>query len=221
MEKQKRGTGYSRQRAESEKHVVVCSTSLQPNIIMDFLNEFYAHPMLQNFYVVLMSPSELDPNLGSILQIPLWSQRVIYIQGSALNNSDLNRAQMEFAEACFILAARNYQDRQTADQHTILRSWAIKDYAPHVIQYIHLFKPENKMHLQHASKPITTSFLFTFLFEFKNADCLILENVVCEDEFKYALLANNCLCPGLSSFVTLLLHTSRGRFIFSSISSSF
>lgn len=34
---------------------------------------------------------------------------------------------------------------------------------------------------------------------------------MCEDEFKYAILANNCLCPGLSTFVTLLLHTSRGR----------
>ena len=47
MEKQKRGTTYSRHRAENEKHVVVCSTNLQPKIIMDFLNEFYAHPMLQ------------------------------------------------------------------------------------------------------------------------------------------------------------------------------
>ena len=36
------------------------------------------------------------------------------------------------------------------------------------------------------------------------------EHVVCEDEFKYALLANNCLCPGASTLVTLLLHTSRG-----------
>ena len=47
MEKQKRGTSYSKHRAESEKHVVVCSTTLQYNIIMDFLNEFYAHPMLK------------------------------------------------------------------------------------------------------------------------------------------------------------------------------
>lgn len=47
MEKQKRGISYSRHRAENEKHVVVCSSTLQPNIIMDFLNEFYAHPILQ------------------------------------------------------------------------------------------------------------------------------------------------------------------------------
>lgn len=34
---------------------------------------------------------------------------------------------------------------------------------------------------------------------------------MCEDEFKYALLANNCMSPGTSTLVTLLLHTSRGR----------
>lgn len=37
------------------------------------------------------------------------------------------------------------------------------------------------------------------------------EYVVCEDEFKYAMLANNCICPGISTLVTLLLHTSRGE----------
>ena len=86
-----------------------------------------------------------------ILQVPLWSQRVIYIQGSILNNNDLNRAQMDQAEACFILAPRNYHDRQAADQHSILRSWAVKDFAPNVTQYVHLLKAENKMHVQHAS----------------------------------------------------------------------
>ena len=38
-----------------------------------------------------MSPSELDQDLAMILQVPLWSERVIYLQGSALNNSDLNQ----------------------------------------------------------------------------------------------------------------------------------
>jgi potassium channel subfamily T protein 1 len=152
IENQKRATSYSRHRAENEKHVVVCCTTLQSGYIMDFLNEFYAHPMLQNFFVILLSPNDLDQHLGIILQIPIWSQRVIFIQGSALNNTDLNRAQVERAEACFILAARNYIDRQSADEHTILRSWAIKDYAPNCVQYIHLMKPQNKMHVQHASK---------------------------------------------------------------------
>lgn len=45
------------------------------------------------------------------------------------------------------------------------------------------------------------------------------EHVVCEDEFKYALLANNCTCPGASTLVTLLLHTSRGQYVYAWLSS--
>ncbi|ETN79227.1 Calcium-activated BK potassium channel alpha subunit [Necator americanus] len=37
------------------------------------------------------------------------------------------------------------------------------------------------------------------------------EVLICEDEFKYSLLANNCICPGISTFITLLMHTSRGE----------
>jgi type I site-specific restriction endonuclease len=47
MERQKLGGSYSSHRAQSEKHVVVCSTTLHADTIMDFLNELYAHPLLQ------------------------------------------------------------------------------------------------------------------------------------------------------------------------------
>ncbi|KAL0111011.1 hypothetical protein PUN28_012782 [Cardiocondyla obscurior] len=187
MERQKLGGSYSSHRAQSEKHVVVCSTTLQADTIMDFLNEFYAHPLLQDYYVVLLSPMELDTTMRMILQVPIWAQRVIYIQGSCLKDGDLARARMNEAEACFVLAARNYADKTAADEHTILRSWAVKDFAPNVPQYVQIFRPENKLHVKFA------------------------EHVVCEDEFKYALLANNCTCPGASTLVTLLLHTSRGQ----------
>lgn len=47
LEKQKLGGSYSIHRAQIEKHVVVCSTTLRADTVMDFLNEFYAHPLLQ------------------------------------------------------------------------------------------------------------------------------------------------------------------------------
>lgn len=152
--------------------------------------------------------SSPDTTMRMILQVPIWAQRVIYIQvrylmrettpdscanpfqlsqGSCLKDGDLIRARMSEAEACFILAARNYADKTAADEHTILRSWAVKDFAPNIPQYVQIFRPENKLHVKFA------------------------EHVVCEDEFKYALLANNCTCPGASTLVTLLLHTSRGQ----------
>ncbi|XP_064649247.1 potassium channel subfamily T member 2-like isoform X8 [Lineus longissimus] len=187
MERQKQGGTYSSHRAQTEKHVVVCATALHADTIMDFLNEFYAHPKLQDYFVVLLSPCELDPTMRMILQVPIWAQRVIYIQGSALKDADLTRCRMQEAEACFILTARNYADKNAVDQHTILRSWAVKDFAPTCPQYVQIFRPENKFHVKFA------------------------EHVVCEDEFKYALLANNCLSPATSTLVTLLLHTSRGQ----------
>lgn len=186
MERQKMGGNYSSHRAQNEKHVVVVATVLQADIIMDFLNEFYAHPKLQDYFVVLLSPSELDSTMKLILQVPIWAARVIYIQGSALKDTDLSRCRVQDAEACFMTAARNYTDKTAADQHTILRSWAVKDFAPQCPQCVQIFRPESKLHVRFA------------------------EHVVCEDEFKYALLANNCLCPGVSTLMTLLLHTSRG-----------
>ena len=38
------------------------------------------------------------------------------------------------------------------DQHTVLRSWAVKDFAPYCRQYIQLFKTEYKLHVRFAGK---------------------------------------------------------------------
>lgn len=48
--------------------------------------------VLQDYYVVILCPTEIDIQVRRILQIPLWSQRVIYLQGSALKDQDLMRA---------------------------------------------------------------------------------------------------------------------------------
>ncbi|XP_049326756.1 potassium channel subfamily T member 1 isoform X14 [Astyanax mexicanus] len=187
MERQKSGGNYSRHRAQTEKHVVLCVSSLKIDLLMDFLNEFYAHPRLQDYYVVILCPTEMDIQVRRVLQIPLWSQRVIYLQGSALKDQDLMRAKMDDAEACFILSSRNEVDRTAADHQTILRAWAVKDFAPNCPLYVQILKPENKFHVKFA------------------------DHVVCEEEFKYAMLALNCVCPATSTLVTLLVHTSRGQ----------
>ncbi|GAB1286092.1 Potassium channel subfamily T member 1 [Apodemus speciosus] len=187
MERQKSGGNYSRHRARTEKHVVLCVSSLKIDLLMDFLNEFYAHPRLQDYYVVILCPSEMDVQVRRVLQIPLWSQRVIYLQGSALKDQDLMRAKMDNGEACFILSSRNEVDRTAADHQTILRAWAVKDFAPNCPLYVQILKPENKFHVKFA------------------------DHVVCEEECKYAMLALNCICPATSTLITLLVHTSRGQ----------
>ncbi|XP_040818796.1 potassium channel subfamily T member 1 isoform X7 [Ochotona curzoniae] len=188
MERQKSGGNYSRHRAQTEKHVVLCVSSLKIDLLMDFLNEFYAHPRLQDYYVIILCPAEMDMQVRRVLQIPLWSQRVIYLQGSALKDQDLMRAKMDNGEACFLLSSRNEVDRTAADHQTILRAWAVKDFAPNCPLYVQILKPENKFHVKFA------------------------DHVVCEEECKFAMLALNCICPATSTLITLLVHTSRGQY---------
>ncbi|XP_076122568.1 potassium channel subfamily T member 2 isoform X2 [Alosa pseudoharengus] len=187
MERQKSGGNYSRYRAQTEKHVVLCVSCLKIDLLMDFLNEFFAHPRLQDYYVVILCPAEMDVQVRRVLHIPLWAQRVIYLQGSALKDQDLMRAKMDDAEACFILSNRFEVDRFAADHQTILRAWAVKDFAPNCPLYVQILKPENKFHVKFA------------------------DHVVCEEEFKYAMLALNCVCPATSTLITLLIHSSRGQ----------
>ncbi|PIO39327.1 hypothetical protein AB205_0144800, partial [Aquarana catesbeiana] len=130
MERQKSGGNYSRHRAQTEKHVVLCVSSLKIDLLMDFLNEFYAHPRLQDYYVVILCPTEMDLQVRRVLQIPLWSQRVIYLQGSALKDQDLMRAKMDDAEACFILSSRNEVDRTAAGRLESLTSIPPANSAP-------------------------------------------------------------------------------------------
>ncbi|ESO82923.1 hypothetical protein LOTGIDRAFT_91677, partial [Lottia gigantea] len=187
IERSKAGGEYSKNSAARNKHVVVCSTELSTDAVMDFLSEFYAHPKLEDHMVILLSSCELNNSMHFILKDPKWTHRVIYMRGSSLKDLDLRRCRINDADACFILAPHSVADKASADQHTILRSWAVKDFAPNCKQYIQLFKAQNKMHVKFA------------------------EHIVCEDEFKFALLANNCLYPGLSTLVSLLVHTSDGQ----------
>ena len=39
-----------------------------------------------------------------------------------------------------------------------MRSWAIKDFAPHCPQYVQIFRPENKFHVKFAGKIIQTEY---------------------------------------------------------------
>uniref|UniRef100_A0A0K0FKT9 Potassium channel subfamily T member 1 (inferred by orthology to a human protein) n=1 Tax=Strongyloides venezuelensis TaxID=75913 RepID=A0A0K0FKT9_STRVS len=187
LEHKRTGVDCTQGFSQGDKHVVVTITHFEADFLQNFLTEFYAHREHQGFIVVLLSPSELDDKTKLLLKIPLWSQRVVYICGSALKDEDLERAKMSTAVACFILSARHINNKVTTDEHTILRSWAVKDFANHVPQYVHIFRPETKLHIEYA------------------------EVIICEDEFKYSLLGNNAIVPGLSTFITLLFHTSRGE----------
>lgn len=77
MESQKLGGNYSRHRAQTEKHVVLCVSSLKIDLLMDFLNEFYAHPRLQvhggsRESAVTRSVQQAEPGVFLWLRTTTW-----------------------------------------------------------------------------------------------------------------------------------------------------
>lgn len=70
--------------------------------------------VFQEHIVVLMAADAMDVNMQIILKDPKWSQRVVYMRGSALKDTDLKRCRIADAEACFILAPRYIKDRSKA-----------------------------------------------------------------------------------------------------------
>lgn len=42
------------------------------------------------------------------------------------------------------------------DHQTILRAWAVKDFAPNCPLYVQILKPENKFHVKFAGKSFQT-----------------------------------------------------------------
>ena len=60
-------------------------------------------------------------------------------------------------------------------------------FASHCPLFVQILTPESKVHVQFA------------------------DYVICEEELKYALMASNCICPAMSTYISLLVHTLEGR----------
>ena len=165
------------------KHVVLVTSNVKMNFLVDFLNELYSEES-NDLVTVILCPRSPDKMTENGLKSPVWRRRIVLLQGSALRFIDLERACVANAKYCFLIPDRQTEDPNATDQEIILRAIAIRRFAPRLKLYVHILKPENRFHVDFATK------------------------IMCEGEIKHALFASNCICPGFSSFMTLLLHTT-------------
>ena len=169
---------------DRNKHVVLCVTKLDMTLINDYLDEFYSQEASTSLVTVVLTAQSPPPLVKIRLNSPLWKKKVLVIVGSALKQRDLERVKLELAKACILLSDRMTEDAQFSDQETILRASSIQRVAPHVKLYVHIIKPENRINVRFA------------------------DQTICEGQLKQVIMANNCIYPGFSSFLTLLLHTT-------------
>ena len=165
------------------KYIVVCLSNPRFHFLFDFLSEVYADDS-SKLGTVILSPRACDRIIETRLKSPVWQKRVLLLTGSALKSVDLERAGIKKCTACFVISDRHSYDPDASDQETILRAHSIHSFAPACDIYIYLLKVENKPLVSFA------------------------RNIVCEGELKHAIFAASCMCPGFSTYISLLLHTT-------------
>lgn len=169
---------------DSNQHIVIVISQVRDCFLIDFLNEYYAVKTNTTATVILSVKKPLSTStINHKLKSPIWKKKVKLLVGSALKSIDLKRVALNSAKLVFVISERHCENLIKSDQETILRARSIHNLYPNSRLFVHILLPINRFYLDFATK------------------------IICEGELKYAIFASNSICPGFSSFLSLILHT--------------
>ncbi|EQC39519.1 hypothetical protein SDRG_02957 [Saprolegnia diclina VS20] len=184
-----------KERKEQSPHILICG-EVNSGALDFFLRQFL-HPNNMNWKdkVVILCPSLPSHNLKRILLNGAYEQRVIYLQGSAMLDSDLKRASASTARLCFVMINKLSNDGDQSDTASNLLTISLRHYTRRVPLFVQVLKTDNIRHV-HLSGA---------------------NNIVCVDQLKLGILAKSCLIPGLCAFLCNILFTFRPFYTQSSL----
>ena len=169
------------------RHVLVCG-HITTTTVSDFLKDFLHKDRGDSkTHVLFIHTDRPDVDLRVILRS--YYTRVQYVVGSVLKADDLAKAKIEDCLAVFILAEKHCECPAREDQENLLRLVSIKNTASNIPVTIQVLLSSSKEKVKYI--PHTAS-----------------DTVICLMELKLGLLAQSCLCPGLSTLVSNLFYAS-------------
>ncbi|KAJ9054985.1 hypothetical protein DSO57_1008870 [Entomophthora muscae] len=169
---------------KNRQHVIVCG-NFTNNCLYEFLREFFCEDhglQTVNTNVVILNSAEPSEELVSILNDPVYSSRVQYVKGLPTSYKSLKKVRASLAKACFVLTGKNSSDDdREADATAVMLALAIKRFNKGLRLYAQVNLPENKPHFDHLARQL-----------------------VCLQELRLGMLAQNLLNPGFSTLIYLL-----------------
>ncbi|KAI9009874.1 hypothetical protein BC832DRAFT_597262 [Gaertneriomyces semiglobifer] len=175
-------------------HIIIAGT-VSYNGIVDFCREYFtADP---EGHVVVLYEEEPSMEVRKLMRHPFYRNRLYYLRGTALNANDLKRAQANFATALFLLNQDSPTVADAGTEESELRVTRGMDAqilmmsltAKNFVAGLPIFAEVQDIRSQDLSQ---------------TCGC---DRILCIDEIKMALLARNCLVPGLLTLVLNLVHT--------------
>ncbi|XP_024382523.1 uncharacterized protein [Physcomitrium patens] len=170
----------------------IVSGNISFETVQAFLAEFY-HPTHEKdmwafpLQIVIMAPFKPSFELKSLLMH--YKDRVEFIQGTPIKDSDLDRVSAKVASAVYLLADAQAKDPAAEDAAQIVRTLAVHRHCGSKVRVIvELLQPE------------------------KAADAIWDDTkdgieIICLDPTRFKLLARSCHIRGLSTFVINLFRS--------------
>ena len=173
------------------QHVIVCG-HITAFSAEEFLSDFL-HPDRGDTqtHVLFLHPERPDPELKNVIRSHYT--RVQYIIGSVLNGKDLQRAQINSSacKAVFIVCDKLTNTPLEEDNANLLRLVSVKNTTTEIPVIIQLLLSTSKKQVRNIEG-------------WKIGRDIAL----CLNELKLGLLAQSCICPGISTLVANLFYTS-------------
>ncbi|RYH31493.1 hypothetical protein EON65_02545 [archaeon] len=184
-------------RNKNAKHVIICGDLTSVSLHEFFEELFHEDHDSTDLNAVILLPSEPTVDIILLMREPKYELSLFYLQGSALQESDLKRAKAETAKAIFIMTNKFSSKPDEEDAKSILLNLSIKRYLSYyqrqdMLYCTQLIRPENRRHLS------------------KNDANELEENdlVVCLNEIKMGAMAKAVMYPGANTLIMNLISSS-------------
>ncbi len=167
-------------------HVVVCGSVTHDglkHVLRELFHPTNSHDKQVNVAVLL--PERPSVDLIGLQNNPQYDEKLQFLVGSPLFDSDLARVRLQDASAVFLLTDKYASDPESVDISIILQALAVAEFAPGLrwSTYVQLIRRESKAHLVAAGIP----------------------NVISVDEMKFGILGQASVAPGVSTIVSNLV----------------
>ena len=184
-------------RISDVKHVIVTGY-ITPESVKNFLRSFL-HPDWDDDYtrVLLLHPQEPDYALYLTFKN---IHSVKYFKGSVLNSRDMERVNMDTASAVIILSPNYSQNPESEDESNMMRIVSIKNAYNNVKVIAQVFQ------LQSLQQVLSLSHWDSSR-----------DVIICKNKLKFGLMAQNCLCPGISTLLSNLVYPITDRDLVTSL----
>ena len=171
------------------QHIIVCG-HITAFSAEEFLKDFL-HPDRgdSKTHILFLHPERPDPDLKNVIRSHYT--RVQYIVGSILNGKDLQRAKILTSRAVFILCNKLTNKPLEEDNANLMRLVSVKNITTDVPVIIQLLLSTSKKKVQNIEGWKI------------NHDIAL-----CVSELKLGLLAQSCICPGISTLIANLFYIS-------------